>query len=90
MKLIPLPDSHGCPAALSPDGRYVAATPVDGQKLLIFEVATQKWSELVKSNVSFSPGQPTASTCISTRNLTWSRGSIVYALLTTSWSRLQA
>ncbi len=33
----------------------MAATPVDGQKLLIFEVATQKWSELVKSNVSFFP-----------------------------------
>jgi len=39
-------------ARLSPDGRYIAATPVDGQKLMIFDVASQKWSELAKANVN--------------------------------------
>jgi eukaryotic-like serine/threonine-protein kinase len=53
MKMTPLPDSQGrVGAALSPDGRYVAATTVDGQKLLLFEVATQKWSELAKASVN--------------------------------------
>jgi serine/threonine protein kinase/Tol biopolymer transport system component len=54
MKPTLLPESRGhLGAVLSPDGRYVAATTVDGQRLLIFEVATQRWSELAKSNVGF-------------------------------------
>ena len=53
MKLTTLPDSKGlATAALSPDGKYVVASPVDGQKLLLFEVATRKWSELVHDTVS--------------------------------------
>ena len=39
-------------ATLSPDGRYIAATPVDGQKLMIFDVSSRKWSELAKENVN--------------------------------------
>jgi eukaryotic-like serine/threonine-protein kinase len=39
-------------ATLSPDGRYIAAAPVDGQKLMIYDVAAQKWSELAKQNVN--------------------------------------
>jgi Tol biopolymer transport system component len=54
MKPTLLPESRGrLGAVLSPDGRYVAATTVDAQRLLIFEVATQRWSELAKSNVGF-------------------------------------
>ena len=39
-------------ATLSPDGRYIAAAPVDGQKLMIYDVAAQKWSDLAKQNVN--------------------------------------
>lgn len=39
-------------ATLSPDGRYIAATPIDGQKLMIYEVAARKWSELARQNVN--------------------------------------
>ncbi len=54
MKSTLVPESRGhLGAVLSPDGRYVAATTVDGQRLLIFEVATQRWTELAKSNVGF-------------------------------------
>jgi Tol biopolymer transport system component len=31
----------------SPDGRYVAASTIDAQKLMLFDFGTQKWSELV-------------------------------------------
>ncbi|HKI27299.1 MAG TPA: protein kinase [Candidatus Sulfotelmatobacter sp.] len=50
MKMTTVPDSQGrVGAAFSPDGRYVAATTVDGQKLLLFDIATQKWTELKAS-----------------------------------------
>jgi Tol biopolymer transport system component len=53
MKLTTLPDSRWrIGAALSPDGHYVAATTVDGQKLLIFDVAAQTWSELTQTSVN--------------------------------------
>ena len=32
----------------SPDGRYVAALPLDGSSLRLYDFATQKWSELAK------------------------------------------
>ena len=35
----------------SPDGRYLVASSVDGQKLLLFDFSTRKWSELLKMNV---------------------------------------
>jgi eukaryotic-like serine/threonine-protein kinase len=34
---------------LSPDGQYLEATTLDGEKLLLFNIATQKWSTLVSS-----------------------------------------
>jgi dipeptidyl aminopeptidase/acylaminoacyl peptidase len=53
MTLTTLPDSKGRQApALSPDGKYIAAKTVDGQKLLLFEVGTHKWSELAPGSVS--------------------------------------
>ena len=52
-KMTTVPDSQGrVGATLSPDGRYMAATKVDGQELLLFEVATQKWTELAKASVN--------------------------------------
>jgi len=52
-KMTSVPDSRGrVGATLSPDGRYVAATTVDGQKLLIFDVTAQKWSDLAQGSIS--------------------------------------
>jgi len=39
--------------ALSPDGRYVVASSLDGQKLMMFEVATQKWSQLAEASIGY-------------------------------------
>ena len=39
-------------AALSPDGRYIAGTPVDGQKLMLYDMAAQKWFDLAKQSVN--------------------------------------
>jgi Tol biopolymer transport system component/tRNA A-37 threonylcarbamoyl transferase component Bud32 len=41
-------------AAQSPDGRYVVATTVDGQELMIFDFASQKWVELAKASIGFT------------------------------------
>jgi serine/threonine protein kinase/Tol biopolymer transport system component len=38
----------------SPDGRYLSGTSVDGQRLMLFDFTTRKWSELVKMNVGFT------------------------------------
>ncbi|HXP17542.1 MAG TPA: LpqB family beta-propeller domain-containing protein, partial [Terriglobales bacterium] len=38
----------------SPDGRYIAATSVEGRKLMLFDLSTQKWSELEKMDVGFT------------------------------------
>jgi len=35
----------------SPDGRFVAATTFDRLKLMLFDFATQKWVELVKTDI---------------------------------------
>jgi len=52
-KMTSVPDSQGrLGAALSPDGHYVAATTVDGQKLWIFDVTTQKWSDLAQGSIN--------------------------------------
>ena len=52
-KMTSVPDSLGrVGAKLSPDGHYVAATTVDGQKLLIFDVITQKWSDLAQASIN--------------------------------------
>jgi eukaryotic-like serine/threonine-protein kinase len=39
---------------VSPDGRYIAAASVDGQKLWLLEVSTRKWLELLNMNVGFT------------------------------------
>jgi serine/threonine protein kinase/Tol biopolymer transport system component len=38
---------------LSPDGAYIAATTLDGDKLLLFDFAAQKWSELAKTAIGY-------------------------------------
>lgn len=42
----------------SPDGRYVAASSVDGQKLMLLDLSTRNWSELLKMNVGFPNWSP--------------------------------
>jgi len=49
---IPDSDSLSHPVA-SPDGQHIAAASVDGQKLMLFDFGTHKWSELLKMNVGF-------------------------------------
>jgi WD40 repeat protein len=49
-----LPESKGAALpTLSPDGRYLAAINVDSQKLRIFNVSTQEWTELLQTNVGY-------------------------------------
>jgi len=55
LKVSTLPDSRQLYwPALSPDGRYVVATTVDGQKLMLFDSASQKWSELANASIGFT------------------------------------
>jgi len=37
----------------SPDGRFIAAIPLDSLKLMLFEIATQKWTELARIFVAY-------------------------------------
>ena len=37
----------------SPDGRYIAAASTDSQRLMLYECATQKWTELAKIGVGY-------------------------------------
>jgi Tol biopolymer transport system component len=47
-----VPDSDGLVGPLlSPDGQYLAATNLLANKLLLFNVATQKWSTLLETSV---------------------------------------
>jgi len=47
-----VPDSRGrVQSLLSPDGRFIGASNVDGQQIFLFDVSTQKWSELAKESV---------------------------------------
>jgi Tol biopolymer transport system component/tRNA A-37 threonylcarbamoyl transferase component Bud32 len=51
-KVSVLPGSESLIApALSPDGRYLAATTTDRLKLMLFDFASQKWTELAKTDV---------------------------------------
>jgi Tol biopolymer transport system component len=52
MRVTAVPDSDKLIGPhLSPDGQYLAATALAGDKLLLFNVAAQKWSNLVSSAV---------------------------------------
>jgi Tol biopolymer transport system component len=49
-----LPDSKGLFLPhCSPDGEFITARSVDGLKLMVFNFASQKWSELVVHDVGF-------------------------------------
>jgi Tol biopolymer transport system component len=49
-----LPESQGLFSPhWSPDGRYIAALSADSTRLLLFEVQTQKWTELSKASLGF-------------------------------------
>jgi Tol biopolymer transport system component len=38
---------------LSPDGHFVVAASLDGLKLMLFDVGTQKWSQLAEASIGF-------------------------------------
>ena len=49
-----LPGSEGLLSPRwSPDGRYIAATTMDSQKLLLFDTGTKKWNELAHVAVGY-------------------------------------
>jgi serine/threonine protein kinase len=49
-----LPDSDGLYSPRwSPKGRYIAAIPLDSLKLMLFDLETQKWTELAKIFVAY-------------------------------------
>jgi len=37
----------------SPDGKFLAGISVDSQRLLVFELATQKWTEVAKMSIGY-------------------------------------
>jgi serine/threonine protein kinase/Tol biopolymer transport system component len=52
LQLSVVPDSKDLFAPLvSPDGRYIAGGTVDGQKLMLFDLKSRQWSELLKMDV---------------------------------------
>jgi Tol biopolymer transport system component len=54
MQTTDVPDSGKLIAPLrSPDGQYMVATTVDGDKLLLFSFANQKWTELTRTAIGF-------------------------------------
>jgi Tol biopolymer transport system component len=53
-KATKLPGSDGLfSPRWSPDGRYIAAIPLDSLKLMLFDLATQKWTELASIFVAY-------------------------------------
>jgi len=53
-KVSKLPGSDGLYSPRwSPDGRYIAAIPLDSLKLLLFDLASQKWSEVARIFVAY-------------------------------------
>ncbi len=50
-----IPDSGNLSSPVaSPDGRYIATASVDGQKLMLFDFTTRKWSDLLKMSVGWT------------------------------------
>jgi Tol biopolymer transport system component len=55
LKISTLPDSQQRYwPALSPDGRYLVATTVDAQELMLFDSTSQKWSKLASASIGFT------------------------------------
>jgi eukaryotic-like serine/threonine-protein kinase len=53
-QVITLPGSQGFYSPRwSPDGRYIAAMPVNSLSLVLFDFQTQKWTELMKRSAAF-------------------------------------
>jgi len=53
-KLAALPQSEGLISSRwSPDGRYIAATTMDSQKLMLFDTETRKWNELATVGIGY-------------------------------------
>jgi eukaryotic-like serine/threonine-protein kinase len=53
-KVSKLPGSDGLYSPRwSPDGRYIAAIPLDSLKLMLFDLTTQKWSEIASIFVAY-------------------------------------
>ena len=52
LQVTTIPDSQNLsfPAA-SPDGHHISATSLDGQKLMLFDFSTRRWSDLLKMSV---------------------------------------
>ncbi len=50
---LPSPQEALLPVA-SPDGRYIAASSADGQKLMLFDFSTRIWSDLLKTGAGGS------------------------------------
>lgn len=50
---LPSPQEVLLPVA-SPDGRYIAASSADGQKLMLFDFSTRIWSDLLKTGAGGS------------------------------------
>lgn len=52
-QLTGLPDSQGLfSPRWSPDGSHIAATPLDQHKLMVFDIAQKKWTELTTQSVA--------------------------------------
>jgi WD40 repeat protein len=53
-RAVPLPGSEGLwEAEWSPDGRYIVARTADSHALMLFDVTSQRWRELVESNIGW-------------------------------------
>jgi serine/threonine protein kinase/Tol biopolymer transport system component len=53
-KISKVPGSEGLwSARWSPDGRYILAIPQKGDRLMLFDFKTQKWTELAKVSVGY-------------------------------------
>lgn len=54
MTISDLPSSEGLVTSFrSPDGQYLVSTNVAGDRLLLFDFSTQKWSQLTEANVGY-------------------------------------
>jgi Tol biopolymer transport system component len=52
LQVTTIPDSQNLLYPVgSPDGRYITAASVDGQRIMLFDFSTRKWSELLKASV---------------------------------------